>query len=279
MQRGQRGMRLVRLHRGDGVEIDVALGDGRADRLDRLDLRPFDRPSRASLSARASRTLSWWNGSNAANSRVADRRGARGRKLLAADDGARARHSRPRGGAAPASRTFRRIGASRGSCATSAAMPACRSASVWRNDMDRSSSRHDRPVFGSTGKRRTAVKSRSHRGLSVAMPSIMLVKSTSCPSLLMTHARFPLCAEPERPSAPRPCAVGAAQLRHGARRGRAVPAADGGHRHDALPARVRGRDLRGPRLARARMGAAGAAAVRAFRRVPRGARQARRACS
>jgi hypothetical protein len=29
-----------------------------------------DRPSRASLSERASRTVSWWNGSNAANSRA-----------------------------------------------------------------------------------------------------------------------------------------------------------------------------------------------------------------
>ena len=60
-------------------------GDGLADFLDRLDLRP-DRPSRASLSPRASRTVSWWNGSNAANSRAADRRRAGGRKLLAADD-------------------------------------------------------------------------------------------------------------------------------------------------------------------------------------------------
>ena len=34
--------------------------------------------------------------------------------------------------------------------------------------------------------------------------------------------RFPLCAEPERLSASRPCAVRAAELRHGARRGRAA---------------------------------------------------------
>ena len=42
--------------------------------------------------------------------------------------------------------------------------------------------------------------------------------------------RFPLRAEPERPAASRPCAVGAAQLRHGARARRAVAAAHGGHR-------------------------------------------------
>ena len=56
---------------------------------------------------------------------------------------------------------------------------------------------------------------------------------------------------------------------------RAVPAAHRGHRRDALPARIRGGDLRGPRLARPRLGAAGAAAIRASRRVSRGAREAR----
>ena len=49
--------------------------------------------------------------------------------------------------------------------------------------------------------------------------------------------------------------------RHGARGRRAAPAAHRGHRRDALPAGVRGGDLRGPRLARHRLGGAGAAAV------------------
>src|SRR5215469_11800483 len=60
---------------------------------------------------------------------------------------------------------------------------------------------------------------------------------------------LPLCAEPQRLSAPRPCAVCADQFRHGTGDGRALPAAHRGHRFDALPRRVRARDLRGPRLA------------------------------
>src|SRR5262249_29943340 len=89
------------------------------------------------------------------------------------------------------------------------------------------------------------------------------------------RTNLPLRAEPERLFAPRPCLFGAAQLRLGARAGRALPAAHRGHRRDALPARIRGGDLRGPRLARPRLGAAGASAVRAFRRLSGGARAPR----
>ena len=56
-----------------------------------------------------------------------------------------------------------------------------------------------------------------------------------------------------------------------------LPAAHRGHRRGALPAGIRGGDLRGSRLARHRVGAAGAAAIRAFRRLSRGAGEARSA--
>ena len=66
----------------------------------------------------------------------------------------------------------------------------------------------------------------------------------------------------------------------GARSGREVPAADRGYRRRAA-ARIRRRDPRGPRLARARLGRGGAAAVRAFRRIIAAAldRLAARGCS
>ena len=57
---------------------------------------------------------------------------------------------------------------------------------------------------------------------------------------------------------------------------RAAAAAHRGHRRDALPSRIRGGDLRRPRLARHRLGGAGAAAERAFRRLSRGARHGSR---
>ena len=84
---------------------------------------------------------------------------------------------------------------------------------------------------------------------------------------------LPLRAEPERLSASRPRALGAHQFRHGARGRRALPAAHRGHRRDALPARIRAGDLRGSRLARHRLGGAGAAPERAFRGLSRGARR------
>src|SRR5581483_12258838 len=83
--------------------------------------------------------------------------------------------------------------------------------------------------------------------------------------------RFPICAKPERLSASRPCAVRAAQLRHGARVGRAAAAADRGHRRNPLPAGIRDGDLRRSRMARHRMGKAGAPAIGASWRIPGGA--------
>ena len=57
---------------------------------------------------------------------------------------------------------------------------------------------------------------------------------------------------------------------------RPVAAAHRGYRHRPLQAGIRGRDLRRPRLARHRLGTAGAAAVRASCRLSRGARKALR---
>ena len=63
---------------------------------------------------------------------------------------------------------------------------------------------------------------------------------------------------------PWPRAVGLAECRHDARRRRTAAAAHRGHRRNALPAGIRDGDLRGPRLARPGMGAAGAAAIGAL---------------
>ncbi len=90
---------------------------------------------------------------------------------------------------------------------------------------------------------------------------------------------FRFRAEPERLSASRPCAVGAAEFRHGAAAGGRLLLRIEDIDADALPAGVRGGDLRGPRLARRRMGGAGAPAVRAFRRIPQGAARARSAAA
>ncbi len=97
----------------------------------------------------------------------------------------------------------------------------------------------------------------------------------------MTQPVFRFAPSPERPPASRSRALGAAQCRDGARGGRALAAAHRGHRRDALPARIRGGDPGGPRLARHRVGTAGAAPVGAFRRLPRRACEAakRRASS
>ena len=58
--------------------------------------------------------------------------------------------------------------------------------------------------------------------------------------------------------------------------GRALPAAHRGHRHRPLPARVRGGDPGRPGLARPRLGRPVRRQSRASRRLPRGARPARR---
>ena len=93
----------------------------------------------------------------------------------------------------------------------------------------------------------------------------------------MLATRFPICSKPERVPASRPCALRTHQLRHGAGRRRALAAAHRGYRRGPLPAGVRDRDLPGSRLARARMGAAGAAAIRASRRLSSRVGAARRA--
>ena len=92
-------------------------------------------PRRAARRASAAR-VSWWNGSNAAATPSPDRGRARGRKLLAADDAAQTGEA----GLAPAQPGHAGLGEhrrKRGSCATSAAIPAARSASVWMNDVMR----------------------------------------------------------------------------------------------------------------------------------------------
>ena len=88
-------------------------------------------------------------------------------------------------------------------------------------------------------------------------------------------ARLPLRAEPERLSASRPRLFGAVEFRFGARKRRALPAAHRGYRRRPLPAGIRGRDLRRPRLARDGLGNPGAAAIGASFRLSRCARKAR----
>src|SRR6516164_7793090 len=80
-------------------------------------------------------------------------------------------------------------------------------------------------------------------------------------------ARFPLRSEPERPASSRPCLFGAAQFRPRAEKRRTLPAAHRGYRSGAMPAGIRGGDLRGSGLARHLLGDAGAAAVGAFWRI------------
>ena len=105
VQRGQRGMRLVGLHRGDRVEVDMALRDRLADRLDRLDLgvrkaEPLELVRRA-RAARCRGGTDRTPPSAGRGSPPRSRSKAAGRRRWR-----RARHSRPRGGAAPACRTF-----------------------------------------------------------------------------------------------------------------------------------------------------------------------------
>ena len=86
---------------------------------------------------------------------------------------------------------------------------------------------------------------------------------------------------PNGAAAPRPCAVGADRLRHGAPSRRPLPGAHRGHRRRPLPRGVRRRHLRGSRLARHRLGGAGAAPVAALCRL-RAARRSgsrRKGCS
>ena len=141
-----------------------------------------------------------------------------------------ARQSRPRGGAARTRRPSRSTGARRGSAATS-----CGEAGLEIG-------------FGveEVGHAIGGVSVDQHV---IATPAVMHDKRT-----IMTPPVFRFAPSPERLSASRPCAVGAAECRHGARGGRTAAAAHRGHRRDALPAGIRGGDLRGPRLARHRHG-------------------------
>ncbi len=93
-------------------------------------------------------------------------------------------------------------------------------------------------------------------------------------SLHDAAACLPLCAEPERLSASRPRLFGVAEFRFRAPPRRPIPAAHRGYRHRQMPARIRGRDLPGSRLARHRLGNAGAAAIKPSCGLSRGARQA-----
>ena len=89
------------------------------------------------------------------------------------------------------------------------------------------------------------------------------------------HDDFPFRSQPERLPSCRTCIIGVAKLRHGATIRRAVSASDRRHRHDAMPARIRGRHLRGPGLDGADLGGAGVAPVRPIRRLRGGVEAAR----
>ena len=71
---------------------------------------------------------------------------------------------------------------------------------------------------------------------------------------MLRPPRVPLRAEPQRRIALGPCAVGAGGLGGGEGSRWPVSAAHRGHRYGAVAARVRGRHLRGPALARPRPG-------------------------
>ena len=83
--------------------------------------------------------------------------------------------------------------------------------------------------------------------------------------------RFPLRPEPEWLAASRPCAFGVAQCGPRERAGRPAAAAHRGYRSAAFAPRVRSRDIRGSRLARAPVGRARAPAIRRVRPICRGA--------
>ena len=83
--------------------------------------------------------------------------------------------------------------------------------------------------------------------------------------------RFPLRPEPEWLAASRPCAFGVAQCGPRERAGRPAAAAHRGYRSAAFAPRVRSRDIRGSRLARAPVGRARAPAIRRDRPICRGA--------
>ena len=85
--------------------------------------------------------------------------------------------------------------------------------------------------------------------------------------------RFPFCAEPERLPPSRPRLFGAAEFRPGAQDRRAISAAHRGYRRHAVPAGIRGGDLRRPRLARHRLGNAGAAAIGTLAELSRRGRE------
>src|SRR5437016_12457968 len=86
-----------------------------------------------------------------------------------------------------------------------------------------------------------------------------------CPAKEINAAtRLPICAKPERLPPSRPRLFGAVEFRPGAPGRWKIPAAHRGYRCRAMPGGVRGRDLRRPRLARDKLGNAGAAAIRAF---------------
>src|SRR4029079_3806835 len=84
-------------------------------------------------------------------------------------------------------------------------------------------------------------------GLAVEVDGHCLVKP-SCPAKEINDVpRFPIRPEPERLPPSRPRLFGVAELRSRARKGWPVSAADRGYRPDAMPAGIRGGDLRGPR--------------------------------
>jgi hypothetical protein len=89
MQRGQSGVCLVGFHGGDGVEIDMASGDGLADFLDGLDLRPRQtEPGQLVGAGQSHRVVV--ERIERREQPPPDRRGACGRELLTADDRAQA---------------------------------------------------------------------------------------------------------------------------------------------------------------------------------------------
>ena len=201
-----------------------------------------DRPSRASLSVARAPDAVVVERIERREQPIPDRGGARGRKLLRHRRWRRARRNRPRAGAAAACR------------------PSPRPAKPRIGGDERARGRPARSArcggSASCVALSTLCKGRA-RLLSTAPRA-----TNDAPCRPMYATRLPLRAEPERLSASRPCALGAAQLPTW----RARPA--GGlllriEDIDATRCRpgIRGGDLRGPRLARHRLGAAGAAAV------------------
>ena len=238
-------MGLVAGERGKAVEVE-AVGMGGGDGAERGDLGAATGRRRGAWHRRRRRVLP-------------DRRRGRPRR-----SGSR---SRRRWRSRPAGRPRRARGRrSRASCGGAARSPRC-------------GHRLEPPVAaGEPGQSLGDVGfafDDAHRGSPLRRPLLKQGPAPGSTRNAADAARFPLRAEPERGAASRPRLLGAHRPRALPAGRRPVPGPHRGHRPDPLPPGIRGGDFSRPRLARARMGGAGAAAVGAFRRLCGGARQAR----